>query len=1186
VRRAGVSSFGISGTNAHVVIEEATLEPAGQTGPAPVGGPVAWVLSAKSTEALRGQAARLGSFADALETSVDPYDIGYSLALTRTAFDERAVAVGSDIVSLRAKIHAIAQGTAGSLPGVARGRRTKGRLAVLFPGQGPQRPGMGRELYDTYPVFAEAFDMVVAEFDRHLLRPLKEIVLDDAAALDRTEFTQPALFAVEVAIYRLYESWGVRPDALAGHSMGELTAAHMAGLWDLADAARLVAARGRLMQAVPADGAMIAVQATEDEVLPLLTDGVGLAAINGPRAVVVSGAAAEAEAVGAHFAALGRKTRRLAISLAGHSPLMEPILEEFRQIAAELTYQEPRIPVISTVTGAPATREELASPDYWVRNVRDTVRFADSVRVLRAQGVVTFLELSPTAVLSLLGPDCLDASDDGVAFLPALRADAPDAQTALTAAGGLFARGVPIDWTALFPAARGVDLPTYAFQRRNYWLEAGTVSTETIGTSGAETDPDPETEAATRRALLAQLAGLTADEQLARLVGLIVAEANAARTEQNPDESFDSELDGDSAFFEVGFNSLSAVELRNRLVEATDLTLSPMLLFDYPTPAHVAEFLLPQLAVSSTAARPGLDRPVTAGGDPSDRWCYRVVWRPVDPEGAPSAPTALPVPAASPSVDLGGSWLLVVPAALAHGPHARFVAAALAAHGGDPVRALPVDLAGGGIDAAWFADQLDAADPRRVVSLLGLAPNGHPAHPTVPAGVAATLELVRALAGREVAVPVWTVTSGAVRTGQPDDPAPVPEQAQLWGIGRTVALEHPKLWGGLVDLPDLAPTSDLAPTAAAGPTGLAAPELGQRFARLLAGADGQHHAGGPTASTGYAEDQVALRSAGTFARRVTRAGLRSNADGWHPHGTVLVTGGTGGIGAHLARWLAEHGAENLILTSRRGGDAPGAADLVAELTADQGTDTAERHPVTVTVLAADTADPASVDVLRAALDAAGPPLTAVFHVAGLAQESAPVSTMTPAEYAEVVAAKTTGARLLAAAVADHPVETFVLFSSSAGVWGAGGQGAYAAGNAHLDALAHRLRGEGRPALSVAWGAWAGGGMLADPRAAASLERLGLRQMAPALALRALAAAIAADEMTLSVTDIDWSRFAPTFSARRPSPLLSEIDDVRTALGLDAPGSSAAAADTPGGDGTGGEDARARLQARLAAAPTP
>ncbi|WUG87868.1 acyltransferase domain-containing protein [Streptomyces sp. NBC_00454] len=620
-RRAAVSSFGISGTNAHVIVEEAAPAPAPaaeetvteRTAVAPAAvarGPLPWVLSAKSEQALRAQAERLDAFLDEEEEGQEAsaYDIGHSLARTRSAFEKRAVLVGDDRDTLRQRLLAVAEGaTAATSPGVVRGSRTRGRLAVLFTGQGSQRLGMGRELYGTYPVFAEAFDAVAAELDQHLPRPLKSVLFgDDEVALNRTEFTQPALFAVEVSLFRLVEAWGVHADFLAGHSIGELAAAHVAGVWDLADAARLVAARGRLMQALPSGGAMVAVQATEAEILPLLGEGVGIAAINGPNSVVVSGREDAAEALAAHFSGLGRRTKRLVVSHAFHSVLMDPMLEEFRKVAASLTYGAPRIPVVSNLTGKIAEPAELASPDYWVRHVRDAVRFADGIRTLQERGAVTFLELGPGGVLTSMGPACLTGDTANLAFVPALRNDAPEAQTAVTALGELFTRGITIDWSALFEGGRRVELPTYAFQRRNYWLEAGTpMTTTTTKTTGVETDETTEAAAAldpaeaTKQALLAKLAGLPDAEQTGILIDLIVAESEAAREELATDEPFEDELDGDSPFFEVGFNSLSAVELRNRLVEVTGLALSPMLLFDFPTPTFIAEHLLELLAAEA-----------------------------------------------------------------------------------------------------------------------------------------------------------------------------------------------------------------------------------------------------------------------------------------------------------------------------------------------------------------------------------------------------------------------------------------------------------------------------------------------------------------------------------------------------------------------------------------------------------
>ncbi|MYT23799.1 acyltransferase domain-containing protein, partial [Streptomyces sp. SID7760] len=388
-RRAGVSSFGISGTNAHVILEAPALPeaPAGETpapetparetpaAPAPDAPArvVPWLLSARDAEGLVRQAGRLLAHLDTLPAA-EPRDVGYSLATTRAPLEHRVAFVATDSAQARRALAALADGAPAAVPAV---RAATGPLtAFLFSGQGAQRPGMGRELHAAFPVFAEAFDAALAELDRHLDRPLREVVWgEDAGELSRTVYTQSGLFAFESALFRLLESWGVSPDFLAGHSIGEITAAHVSGVLSLADAARLVAARGRLMQALPSGGAMAAVQASEEEVLPLLTDAVSIGAVNGPQSVVVSGAEDEVTAIQEHFTALGRKTSRLRVSHAFHSPLMEPMLAEFGAVAAGLTPAEPRIPLVSNVTGRIMTAEEIADPQYWVRHVREAVRF-------------------------------------------------------------------------------------------------------------------------------------------------------------------------------------------------------------------------------------------------------------------------------------------------------------------------------------------------------------------------------------------------------------------------------------------------------------------------------------------------------------------------------------------------------------------------------------------------------------------------------------------------------------------------------------------------------------------------------------------------------------------------------------------------------------------------------------------
>ncbi|WP_285516700.1 type I polyketide synthase, partial [Streptomyces sp. NBRC 14336] len=468
-RRAGVSSFGISGTNAHVILEEAP-ETENDTRPeAPYTAPrrtVPLPLSAADPDALRAQAARLDAFL-ADDEHLTPADLGLSLATTRSTLDHRAVLLATDRTELREALAALAAGE--SHPRLITGtdNRASRRLAFLFAGQGSQRLGMGRELHETYPVFADAFDAVDAElpFD------LKAVVFgDDEAVLNRTEFTQPALFALEVALFRLLESWGVRPDVLAGHSIGEIAAAHVAGMWSLADACKLVAARGRLMQALPVGGAMVAVQASEDEVLPLLDQAVaGIAAVNGPQAVVIAGEAGAVEFVAAHFRAQDRKVTPLRVSRAFHSPLMEPMLADFRAVAQELTYERPELPLVSTVTGTLVDPAELMTPDYWVTHVRRTVRYADAVRALAAQGITRFVELGPDGTLTALAQDCLDAGTE--TLVPALRKDRPETEALLAAVATPFTQGGEVDWSAHFTGtgARTVPLPTYAFQRRTYW---------------------------------------------------------------------------------------------------------------------------------------------------------------------------------------------------------------------------------------------------------------------------------------------------------------------------------------------------------------------------------------------------------------------------------------------------------------------------------------------------------------------------------------------------------------------------------------------------------------------------------------------------------------------------------------------------------------------------------------------
>ncbi|OEJ42879.1 polyketide synthase [Streptomyces agglomeratus] len=974
-RRAAVSSFGVSGTNAHTIIEQAP--PAQDEEPAGVSadGPLAWVLSARSDVALRAQADRLLPL---VRGEVRPQDVGLSLATTRAAMRHRAAVVGRNREELLLGLADLAAGTPSSR--VLLGRPAGGRTGFLFSGQGSQRIGMGRELYAAFPAFAAAYDEVCA----HLDAPVDV----DAETLHRTGCTQPALFAVEVALFRLLESLGVRPDFVAGHSVGEIAAAHVAGALSLDDAAKLVSARAALMQALPAGGAMVAVQATEEEVLPHLTDGVSIAALNGPSSVVVSGVETAVLAIAAGFAEQGRKTSRLKVSHAFHSPLMDPMLEEFAEVVRGLAFEQPQLPVVSNLTGQPV---EAYTPEYWVRHVRETVRFADSVRTLHDLGVKTFIEIGPGGVLSGMAQGCVD----DIVTVPVLRADRPERQAVVTALAHLHTHGVSVDWSSFFAGARKTDLPTYAFQHERYWVDAP----ETAAASAVAADPV------------------------------------------------------DAEFWET-------VEREDLLSLAETLDIGA---------GDAFSDVLPRL---SSWRRQRKEQSTVDGRR------YRESWKRL---GEPA------------SAGIGGTWLFAVPEE--ENEQTAAVRTAFTARGAT-LKTLAVGAAS---DRAGLAGELAGIGP--VDGVLSLLVTGDPVLPT--------LLLVQALGDAGVDAPLWCLTSGAVAVSGSDAVRDA-RHAQVWGLGRTVALELPRRWGGLIDLPE---------------------SVDDQAAARLADVLGQ-------ALTGrWEEDQLAVRSSGVFARRLAHAPARAATRRWQPRGTVLITGGTGALGGHVARWLARGGAEHLVLTSRRGADAPGAAALRDEL---------EALGARVTLAACDVADRDAVAALLAEHA-----FTAVVHAAGVA-DAGTVDATTPAVFAAALAAKAGGAAHLDELLGDQELDAFVLFSSVSGVWGSGGQAAYAAGNAFLDGLARRRRDRGLTATAVSWGPWADGGMVEEGDDEERLRRRGLRAMTPASAITALQHALDRDEILLTVADVDWPRFIVPFTLGRPSPLLGDLPEVRATLTEGAP----------------------------------
>ncbi|MET8183081.1 beta-ketoacyl synthase N-terminal-like domain-containing protein [Streptomyces sp. NPDC005336] len=614
---AGVSSFGMGGTNCHLVLAEAPATPVADAVSAPPPPALPWLVSAKSPDALRAQARRLREhLAD--HPDLAPADIGYTLATARTAFTHRAVILGDDTDELLSGLEALARGT--EAPGLTRGRVADGGLALLFSGQGSQRPAMGRELYAAHSAFADALDEVCGRLDPHLEQPLRDVMFAQPASplarlLDRTSYTQPALFAIEVALYRLVESWGLKADYLMGHSVGEIAAAHVAGVLTLPDACTLVAARGRLMQSVTAEGAMAAWRATPDDAAELLAGREGrlsIAAVNGPSSVVISGDRDAVHEATAAWRERGRKAHLLKVSHAFHSPHMDGTLDELRAVAAGLTFAPPAIPLVSNVTGRLATAQQLGSPDYWAEHARNAVRFLDGVHTLRDAGVTTCVELGPDALLAAMARECF-AVRHGAGHerpcpvaLAALRRDRPEVRTFASAMAHAHVRGAAVTWERAFaghPRER-VTLPAYAFQRDRYWPDTTLVPTAPTAPAAptAQAVEDATADPAPRQPAGPSDADRGRDplDTVVTNAAVVLGHANARA------------IDPSLTFKELGFDSLAATELSERLSSATGLPLTATLTFDHPTPlavaAHLRAHTAPAAALPpSSAATPGDD---------------------------------------------------------------------------------------------------------------------------------------------------------------------------------------------------------------------------------------------------------------------------------------------------------------------------------------------------------------------------------------------------------------------------------------------------------------------------------------------------------------------------------------------------------------------------------------------------
>ncbi|MBV8886873.1 MAG: type I polyketide synthase [Chroococcidiopsidaceae cyanobacterium CP_BM_RX_35] len=1045
-RIAGVSSFGASGINAHVVLEEAPkLEPKTKSTERSLH---LLTLSAKTKEALKQLANRYEKYITD-NPGLALKNICFAGNTGRGHFKHRLTVLASSATEVSEKLATFDLGQ--EAPGVELGQwegTTPPKVAFLFTGQGSQYVGMGRQLYEQAPPFRAALDRC-NEILRPLLgKPLLEVLYpategergswrdrenftpSPPALLDETAYTQPALFALEYALFELWKSWGITPGVVMGHSVGEYVAACVAGVFSLEDGLKLIAARGRLIQALPPLGEMVALMAAPGVVAAAVApygQQIAIAAHNGPSSVVISGEQQAVRAVCADLEAQGVKTKKLQVSHAFHSPLMAPMVTEFQQVASEVTYHVPQLKFISNLTGQ-LVSQEIASPEYWCRHILSPVQFAASMETLQQQGYEVFVEIGPKPTLLGMGRHCLPES--GRLWLPSLRPGQEDWQQLLQSLAQLYVRGVTVDWTGFdrdYQRQR-VALPTYPFQRQRYWVETfnnGLVKAEPLSQKDVQTP-------------IVNLLHQGDTQKLAR-------------------------------FLET------AVEFSEE-----EIKLLPKLL----------EVLVKQHQQQTAFNKD---------------WLYEVKW--------------LPLPRELPEISFQepGMWLILadrggVGQALAHLLEEQGQSCLLV-YAGDAYQAKEAET--------WSLNPTSPEDfehlfqeavitsslpLRGIVHLWSLEAELAPKL-TIPEleqiqvlGCGSTLHLVQALANRyQLASPrLWLVTRGAVPVVSS---LPGVAQASLWGLGKVIALEHPKLWGGLLDLAQESAPSDEA-------------------ANLLAEIwDSQ------------AEDQLAFRGGQRYVARLVRSQVPApRAMSLQSDSTYLITGGMGALGLRVAQWMVEHGARHLLLTGRREASAQ----------VQEAITSMERLGAKVVVARADVAEWGDTVRVLEEIETSMPPLRGIVHAAGVLHDGILLRQDWKA-FEQVMAAKVKGTWILHALSEKLPLDFFVAFSSVSALLGSPGQGNYAAANAFMDALAHYRRALGLPGLSINWGLWENAGMVASlgSRDQARLAAQGMESIPLDRGLQVLGL-LGQDAAQVGVLPVNWSKFFQQLPEGLASPFLQSF----------------------------------------------
>ena len=1099
-RRAGVSAFGMGGTNAHVVLEEA---PALDFEAPALERPVHVLpLSAKTPAALRDLARKYVEHFE-LHPEASVADTCYTAAVGRIHFECRAALALVSSRDAREKLTSLIE----AAPAILSGERPQApRVAFLFTGQGAQYAGMARTLYDSQPAFREALAACDKALAGQLPAPLLSVIFPPAGApdrLDETVFTQPALFAIEYALAAMWRSWGVEPSAVLGHSVGEYVAACVAGVFSLEDGLKLIAARGRLMQALPSNGGMAAVIADESRVAAAIApygEALAIAAVNAPDSVVISGRRPALDAAIAQLEAAGVRTQRLRVSHAFHSALLDPMLDAFEEVASGVTYSAPRIDVISNVTGGQVDATTLAHPSYWRRHAREAVRFSAGVQTLAELGVRVFLEIGPDPILTALGRRTI--GDEGMHWLPSLRRSNGDWSQVASTLAKLYDAGVDVDWTAFdrpYPRRRTV-VPTYAFQRERFWLDAATGSDSRPPTSRRVVHP-----LLGRRIRSASAAGqfeiefgehlpLVDDHRLAGEAagpasGLVEMMLAAGVELFGPEPKT---VDGLVIAEPLSTQSIVQTVITARPDGRADCKVCSI---DASADPDVTSWRVHATGiVRNSDGVPFAQTPPASGAAAKERaldWLYSVEWQ----ELASSSTEQL-------DQTVSGRWVILAD----RGGLGDELARRLIAAGRKTllVKAAP----GEAFDADDNRVRMDpsrddhyqslgsmlrtpGAEPQHFVHLWSLdtpASTDRSSSSLVDAiGISAgsALKLTQQI-DQDAPARVWFVTRGAQSVDADEHPGAV-EQTPLWGFLQALDRERQELGCTAIDLDPSQSES--------------APDLWVAL-----------RSAGP-------ENRMAIRRGRHFGLRLAR--VRADQEKRaiiRPDATYLITGGLGALGLATARWLAARGARSLVLVGRRT-PSESAIEAIAEL---------ESIGVSVHCASGDVARVEDVDRIVGEIETTRPPLGGIVHAAGVLDDGV-VERQTWSRYAAVLAPKAAGAWNLHRRTLGRPLDFFIQFSSIASVFGSAGQTSYAAANAFLDGLAHHRRALGLPATAINWGPWAGVGMAAsmDVRDRERLTRSGYEAIAEDVAWPVLDLSLSGRTQIVAVK-VNWPEYFKQF----------------------------------------------------------